>query len=262
MIYYSDNQRHLVCFPYSIENLHIMAEDLNIKPCWFHENHYDIPVQRFKSIQDKTIVVRPREILAIIKGKVMSLEPFPLFELRMYFFVPYNISPIQQAIQAGHSMGEYILKYGRRNPDHIGWTFLEKWKTWIVLNGGTTNQTTIEDEWKRIIPTGSLDKIAYDLGQAEIEFATFNEPDLNNALSAVAFIADSRVFDFETYPDFQEFMKPRLDKLKFVEFFKNGPWTREQIAQTYPTDVREWVASIGGEKNVFLRDLIKYKKLA
>jgi len=183
-------------------------------------------------------------------------------ELRMYFFVPYQLTGIQQAIQAGHSMGEYILKHGKYNQDHICWTFLEKWKTWIVLNGGTTNSTTFEDEYFKIIPAGSLNKISYDLGQAEIEFATFNEPDLNDALTAVCFIVDARVFDCETYPDFQEFMKPRLDKVKFLELFKNGPWTRELIAQTYPTDVREWITSLGGEKNVFLRDLIKYKKLA
>ena len=28
-------------------------------------------------------------------------------ELRMYGFVPYNISPIQQAIQFGHAVVEY-----------------------------------------------------------------------------------------------------------------------------------------------------------
>jgi len=65
-------------------------------------------------------------------------------EKRMYFLVPYNISPIQQAIQAGHSMGEYALKYGRYDSDHLIWEFLEKWKTWIVLNGGTTNFEMIE----------------------------------------------------------------------------------------------------------------------
>ena len=259
MEYYCDNQRHLVCYPYSIENLHLMAKDLNIKRCWFHKNHYDIPIRRIQEIQSKTKLVAPKIILSIIKGKYM-LET--LFELRMYFFVPHQLTGIQQAIQAGHSMGEYLLKYGRHNPDHKCWTFLEKWKTWIVLNGGTTNQTRIEDEWKHIIPIGSVDKIAYDLAHADIEFATFNEPDLNDALTAVAFIADVRVFDYETYPDFPDFMKPRLDKMKYLELFKNGPWTRENIAQTYSSDVREWVASLGGEKNVFLRDLIKYKKLA
>lgn len=65
--YYSDNMRHLVCKPYSIENLHIMAEDLGIKKCWFHKNHYDIPKKRIKEIGNKTIVVSPKEILKIIK---------------------------------------------------------------------------------------------------------------------------------------------------------------------------------------------------
>ena len=53
MKYYCDDQRHLVCIPYSIENLHKMAEDLNINKCWFHKNHYDIPKRRIKEIQEK-----------------------------------------------------------------------------------------------------------------------------------------------------------------------------------------------------------------
>jgi hypothetical protein len=36
MEFYCDNKRHLV-LSYSIENLHKMAEDLNIKRCWFHK---------------------------------------------------------------------------------------------------------------------------------------------------------------------------------------------------------------------------------
>lgn len=39
--------RHLVCVPYSVENLHAMADALGIKRCWFHADasypHYDIP---------------------------------------------------------------------------------------------------------------------------------------------------------------------------------------------------------------------------
>ena len=65
-------------------------------------------------------------------------------EKRMYFLVPYNISDTQKGIQAGHAMGEYVLKYGRHNPDHVVWDFLEKWKTWIILNGSTTNFKMIE----------------------------------------------------------------------------------------------------------------------
>jgi hypothetical protein len=67
MEYFFDNMRHLVCKPYSIENLHKMADDLNIKRCWFHKDHYDIPKQRVHEIASKAKLVRPREILMIIK---------------------------------------------------------------------------------------------------------------------------------------------------------------------------------------------------
>lgn len=72
MEYYCDDQRHLVCIPYSIENLHLMAEKLGIKRCWFHnkkgKEHYDIPKRRIKEIQEKCNVVSSMEILKIIKG--------------------------------------------------------------------------------------------------------------------------------------------------------------------------------------------------
>lgn len=48
--YICDNSRHLVCLPYSIDNLHKMADDLNIKRIWFHKNHYDIPKKRIDEI--------------------------------------------------------------------------------------------------------------------------------------------------------------------------------------------------------------------
>jgi len=71
MQYFCDNQRHLVCVPYSVENLHKMAKDLKINLVWYHggsKSHYDIPKNRIKEIQERCIVVRPREILKIIKN--------------------------------------------------------------------------------------------------------------------------------------------------------------------------------------------------
>lgn len=70
MIYYSDNKRHLVCVPYSIDNLHKMAKDLNIKRCWFHKDHYDIPIKRIAEIQEKTIIVNKREIVKIKNSQI------------------------------------------------------------------------------------------------------------------------------------------------------------------------------------------------
>lgn len=71
MTYYSDDARHLVCAPYSIENLHAMAADLGIARCWFHAGkppHYDIPKRRVEEIRARTVQVSRREILTICKS--------------------------------------------------------------------------------------------------------------------------------------------------------------------------------------------------
>lgn len=64
--YYVDLGRHLVCEPYSLKNLHQMAENLDIKRCWFHKNHYDVPKQRVQEMYSKCLVVSARAIVAII----------------------------------------------------------------------------------------------------------------------------------------------------------------------------------------------------
>lgn len=73
MKYFCDDARHLVCVPYSIDNLHAMAAALDIKRCWFHSNsrfpHYDIPKRRDAEIRTKCTVVTPKDIIAIIKGE-------------------------------------------------------------------------------------------------------------------------------------------------------------------------------------------------
>ncbi len=68
MKFVCDNSRHLICIPYSIENLHKMAKELNIHECWFHKNHYDIPKTRIKEIQAKCTIVSSKDIVKIIKG--------------------------------------------------------------------------------------------------------------------------------------------------------------------------------------------------
>ncbi|WP_413777116.1 DUF4031 domain-containing protein, partial [Streptococcus pneumoniae] len=56
-MYYTDGKRHLVCLPYSKENLHKMALSLDIKKCWFHKDHYDIPKRRISEIEAKCLKV-------------------------------------------------------------------------------------------------------------------------------------------------------------------------------------------------------------
>jgi FMN phosphatase YigB (HAD superfamily) len=67
--YVTDGKRHLVCIPYSVENLHLMAAALGIKRCWFHKDHYDIPKKRVKEVEALCELVSSRDVVNIIKGK-------------------------------------------------------------------------------------------------------------------------------------------------------------------------------------------------
>jgi len=64
--YLCDDQRHLICRPYSEENLHEMAADLGIGRHWFHGDHYDIPKSRVTQIRKKCEVVTVFDIIEII----------------------------------------------------------------------------------------------------------------------------------------------------------------------------------------------------
>lgn len=67
MKYLTDRKRHLVCVPYSVPNLHIMARELGIKRCWFHKDHYDIPASRIAEIEAKCEIVSPKDIVRVIR---------------------------------------------------------------------------------------------------------------------------------------------------------------------------------------------------
>ena len=67
MDYLTDGARHLICVPYSKENLHAMAEALHIKLCFFHKDHYDIPKRRIKEIESLCGHISSRDIVTIIR---------------------------------------------------------------------------------------------------------------------------------------------------------------------------------------------------
>lgn len=64
----TDRKRHLVVLPYSVENLHALAEQLGIKRCWFHRDHYDIPKRRIPEIEALCRIVSSKDIVKIIRG--------------------------------------------------------------------------------------------------------------------------------------------------------------------------------------------------
>lgn len=67
LIYITDKERHLICVPYSKENLHRMAQELGIKRCWFHKNHYDIPQYMLEEVEKVCKIVHHNNIVEIIR---------------------------------------------------------------------------------------------------------------------------------------------------------------------------------------------------
>jgi tetraacyldisaccharide-1-P 4'-kinase len=45
-----------------------MAEELDIKRCWFHKDHYDIPKRRVEEIEGKCMIVSSKDIVKIVNG--------------------------------------------------------------------------------------------------------------------------------------------------------------------------------------------------
>lgn len=157
-------------------------------------------------------------------------------ELRMYGFVPYNLSPLQQGIQFGHAVVEYGLN-NFKDRDYQNW--VKNHKTFIVLNGSTTNNApkgSTND-------VGTMQKHLCELKKNGIKVATFCEPDLNDALTAIVFLVDERGFNKEKYPDFT--LEPYS--------VPNSMATKKAY--------RNWKNTIG-KKNIFLREFLKPFKLA
>ena len=113
---------------------------------------------------------------------------------RIYGLVPYNLSPIQQGIQHGHGVIEYSLDFGD-TPEYQKWAKHDK--TFIILNGGTTNGRRFDGDL-----VGSLNRHGVDLTVNGIKNSRFYEPDLGDCLTSVVFLVDDRVFDRVVWPDY------------------------------------------------------------
>ena len=186
-------------------------------------------------------------------------------ELRMYGFVPYNISSIQKGIQFGHAIVEYGLENFHTN-EYQDWS--KYWKTFIILNGGTSNHSTnryheTEEEY-----VGSMENILETLKENNVTLGTFFEPDLNDMLSAITFIIDERVFNRKNYPDFGDWIMEKhfsylknnmltgnkIERMRKEGYFLSGNTTEKKLYS-------DWVDLVGGEKNVFLRDFLNPNKV-
>lgn len=189
-------------------------------------------------------------------------------ELRMYGLVPYNISPIQQAIQFGHAVVEYgqmVKKFGDTYEEYYN-QWADNHKTFIILNGGTTsNKTSLESG----TPFGTLNKHLLSLVENNITFAKFEEPDLGDQLTAVVFIVDERVFNRKDYLDFGDWVIENygydylnINTHNFITSKQVGNMIMESDLPEHKKLYRKWIKYIGGKSNVFLRDFLQNFRLA
>lgn len=174
-------------------------------------------------------------------------------ELRLYGLVPYQLTGIQQAIQYGHALQEYNNEIMEMMEESYREGFnteakreihkFEQWrledKTFIILNGGTTN--------KDIEKLGTLNSHRLTLREHGIKIAVFYEPDLGDQLTAIVFLVDERVFDKKKYPDY------------------TGLFHGDGTPNAH--DYTEWKKQFGTyepdiEKIIFLREFLSNFKLA
>lgn len=80
LTYYCDNNGHLVCRPYTVHNLHDMAEKLKIHSSWFHTGegiadtlvkkpHYKIALSRRGEFRKLCTTVTTEELKLITERK-------------------------------------------------------------------------------------------------------------------------------------------------------------------------------------------------
>jgi hypothetical protein len=160
---------------------------------------------------------------------------------RLYFFLCRNLSDTSKGIQAGHAALEYANIYGN-DPEYK--QFISNNKTWILLNGGISNDDVVYDD--------SLQGIEDILKNNNIKYSKFIEPDLNNCLTAICVLIDERVYDFKNYPNFIEYNFNNSIDIKEDE---------SEIIKEYEMDFLSYKEHIGGEANYILKKLIYKRKL-
>jgi hypothetical protein len=82
MRFITDGKRHLICLPYSISGLHLMASSLKIDQCFYHYKnkktgrvrpHYDIPLNKKEEIESQCEIMTDKEITLIINEYIKNI---------------------------------------------------------------------------------------------------------------------------------------------------------------------------------------------
>jgi hypothetical protein len=184
-----------------------------------------------------------------VKSNSLQRKTDKYLEYRMYGLVAYQLcGTIHAGIQFGHAVVEYQQNtLGLEPMQKIYNKWAKEDKTFIILNGGTTNRNR-----ERL---GTLNKHLKQITEMGVKVGIFFEPDLGDQLTAFVFLVDERVFNRELYPDFQE------EKLPYG-VRKPSKKVEVELEERNEANYQKWVEKIGGPKNAFLREFLKPLRLA
>ena len=170
-----------------------------------------------------------------------------------------QLTPIQKGIQSAHAVVDYARKVKNESVGLdvvVGYTqWADTDKTLIVLDAGTSQD---------------LEEAINFLKDNNIVHAVFREPDLYNMPTAVCFLTDERVWDTETYPDYEHYLanwQRECDEAVTVrDKDGNDTGARRLIGHIKP-GVGAWLAEIFGcecdpKPLLKLREFIFSKRLS
>ncbi|MCK9556081.1 hypothetical protein M0R19_08265 [Candidatus Pacearchaeota archaeon] len=89
---------------------------------------------------------------------------------KMYVLVREDLDEVYRFIQAGHAIAEFILKHE---------DIARKWNNQYLIYVKVKDELRIKD-WE------------YKLKLNDVEFEKFLEPDIENQLTAIAFVSDDK----------------------------------------------------------------------
>jgi len=93
--------------------------------------------------------------------------------MRIYTLTRTDISKGQQAVQAGHSLAQYIIEW---NP-HIS----KKWNNGSIINLGLGSEKSLKRWIKK-------------LERLNIKYSIFREPDMNYEITSIAVLDIGNIF--------------------------------------------------------------------
>jgi hypothetical protein len=162
-------------------------------------------------------------------------------EYRMYYLVLRHLSGINKAVQTSHASIEYAVKY-IANSDFQKYATIDK--TIVMLDGGTHQEMVM---------------LQKQLDENGVNNTYFIEPDINDAMTAICFLVDERLFNKDIFVSYEKFCALHFKdsdttSIDYVEFLLN----KQPGGELY----EEWVKQIGGTQNETIYNIINGRKLS